>query len=86
MNKVKSEKLKLICFGAGQQLAETCDIFCEFDFFDSIYKIVDNHPKKFIWHGKVREALSPDDVFRLLNPSEIIICISTVYYPEIYEQ
>lgn len=86
LDKVRSEKLKLICFGAAGQLAEACDIFSDYGFFDCIYKVVDNNPKTFSWKDKNINVLLPADVFEQDFRNEFIVYISSLYYPEIYEQ
>ncbi|GHV17439.1 hypothetical protein AGMMS49938_18210 [Fibrobacterales bacterium] len=86
LNRIKAKNLKLICFGAGKQLSDACDAFADFGFFDAISEIVDNVPKQFTWHGRIKEALPPEIVFANGNADNTIVYIASSFYPEIYEQ
>jgi mannosyltransferase OCH1-like enzyme len=85
ISNIKSKNLSFICFGAGQQLAEACELFGDFDFFSNIFLIADNNPKPFKWKGNTKQVLSPQMAFENIG-EEAIIYISSSYYPEIFEQ
>ena len=86
LSKIKSEKLKMICIGAGDNLKEACNLFCNFDFFDNIYAIADNYLKDFKWNGITKQTLTPAEIFSKINPQEVVVYITPLSYPEIYEQ
>jgi len=86
MNKIKSDKLKLVCFGAGAYLREACNLFESFDFFDNIYSIIDNNPRKFSWREHSKDVFTPDKFLKSMNDDNLVMYISSSYYVEMFEQ
>ena len=84
LTKVRDNGLKLICFGAGEQLHDACKLFDGFGFANSIHRIIDNNPKQFFYNGLSMKSYFPESV--LDEAEDIIIYLSSKFYPQMYEQ
>ena len=84
LNKVRDNKLKLVCFGAGEQLRDACKYFADYGFHEYIHKIIDNNPKLFMFNDFSMQCQLPETV--LEDVDKLIVYIASKSYPEMYEQ
>jgi hypothetical protein len=87
MDTVKFRPMRLVCFGAGDQLRQCCDFFRELDFFSNICYILDNAASEFVWEGNTLVAISLNTFLSQTDDcGDIVFFITALAYPEIYEQ